>query len=113
MNFIWELLGWLGEGVGFFGEVDAHGAPGDASPAPDTAGHPELIDPGSQFVREPHAIAIFGRRAEIFPMDIAMIGCETRIPYPGMFRLLKVQRGHLFHAVAKACGADHCTVSAG
>ena len=76
--------------MGFFGEVNAHGAPGDASPATNTSGCAELIDPGGEFVREPHAIAVFGRGPEIFPMNIAMIGCKTGIPDTGMFGLLEV-----------------------
>lgn len=106
-------LGWLAEGLDFFGEVYSYGAPGDAAAAPDTAGCAELIDPGCQFVCEPHAIAVFGCGPEIFPVNIAMVRCEAGIPNPGMFRLLKVQRGRFFHPVAEARGADHCTVGAG
>jgi len=39
-----RLLMRLAEGVGFFGGVDAHVAPGEASPAPNTTRHAELID---------------------------------------------------------------------
>jgi hypothetical protein len=89
-SFFGSYWGWLAKGVDFFGEVNAHGAPGDTSPTPDTAGCAELIDPGGQFMREPHAIAVFGRRPEIFPVNIAMIGCEAGIPNPGVLGLLKV-----------------------
>ena len=44
--YLGELLGWLAEGLDFFCEVDAYGAPGDAAAASDTAGCAELIDPG-------------------------------------------------------------------
>lgn len=89
-NLVGELGGWLGEGVDFFCEVDAHGAPGDAAAASDTSGHAELINPRGELMREPHAIAVFGCRSEIFPMNIAMVGCEAGVPHPGMFGLLKV-----------------------
>jgi hypothetical protein len=76
--------------VSFFGEVDAYWTPSDASPATNASGHPELIDPRGKFVREPHAVAVFGCWAEIFPMNISMVGCEAGIPHPGMSGLLKV-----------------------
>ncbi len=112
-KLVGELVRWLKEGLDFFGKVDAHGAPGDAASAPDTSGCAELIDPRGEFVREPHAIAVFGCRAEIFSMNIAMIRCEAGIPDAGMFRFSSVEGGGLLHPVAKAGRAHHRTVGTG
>lgn len=64
-------------------------------------------------MRQPHAIPVLGGGPEIFPVDVSVIRCEARIPDTGMFRLLMVQGRSVFHAVAKAGGADHRTVGAG
>ena len=41
---------------GFGGNVDADGAPGNATPATNTPECPELIDPVGQFVHHPLAV---------------------------------------------------------
>src|SRR5690349_8225152 len=46
------------------GDVDRHGAPGDAPPAADAPRLAELVDPGAQLVREPLAIAAPARAAD-------------------------------------------------
>ena len=89
-NRLWMLGRWLAKGLDFFRQINADGAPGDAAATSDASRCAELIDPGGEFVREPHAIAVFGAGPEILAMDIAMIGCEAGVPYPGMFGLLKV-----------------------
>jgi len=103
----------LAEGVNFFGEVNSDGTPGDTPPASDASRHTELVDPGGEFVREPHAVPVFGGGAEIFSVDVAVIRGEARIPDSGMFRLLIVQGRSFFYTVAKTGGADHRTVGAG
>jgi hypothetical protein len=78
------LFGRLAEGVDFFGEIDSYRTPGDTPSASYASRHAELVDPGSQLVCQPHAIAVFDGGPEIFSMDISMFGRETGIPDPGM-----------------------------
>ncbi len=80
----------VAEGLDFLGYVDAHGAPSDATATAHASRGAELINPGGQFVSEPHAIAIFGGGPEILSMNVAMVRGEAGVPHPGMFGLLEV-----------------------
>ena len=44
--FCIRLWIWLAKSISSFGEVDTHGAPGDAASAADTSGCSKLINPG-------------------------------------------------------------------
>ncbi len=57
----------------FFREINPDGTPRDAAAAPDASRHAELIDPGGQFVCQPHAVAVFGGGPEILSVDVSVI----------------------------------------
>src|SRR4051812_20672121 len=62
------------------GDVDGHGAPGDAPPAADAAGGAELVDPRRELVRHPLPVARLRGAAHASAVDVRMPEREARVP---------------------------------
>src|SRR5271166_2713852 len=96
------------------GDVDAGGAPGDASATADAARHAELVVPRAQFVGQPMAIT---RRAGLADaaaaVDVGEVELETRRPVTPALGVLTGEVADVLGAGAKAGRAHHRAVAAG
>src|SRR3954468_15139939 len=68
------------DGRRLLGDVDRHGAPRDATPAPHAARRAELVDPARQLVRHPLPVARLARAAHAAAVDIGVLEREARVP---------------------------------
>src|SRR5215211_8945379 len=98
---------------GLLGDVDRHRAPGDAAPAADAAGGPELVDPGGELVGHPLAVARGRRVADAAAVDVGVIQGEAGVPAPHPLGLLPGEVAHVLDRVAEAGRADQGAVAAG
>lgn len=64
-------------------------------------------------MRQPHAVPIFDRRANILAVDIPVLLSETGIPQSGMSGLLVREVRCLLDRMAKASWAHHRAIGAG
>src|SRR6266536_5154657 len=107
-----SLLFLVADGADLLGQVDADWAPGDAAATAHAAGGAELVDPGTQLVREPLAVAGPGRGAHAASAEMAEIERVAGVPAPPAFGVLAGQVGGVLHGGAEAGRADHGAVAA-
>ena len=93
--------------------VDPDGAPRDAAPAADAAGHAELVPPGAELVRQPLAIAVLGAWPEVAAGHLGEPEVEAAVPGSLRDRLDPVEIRDLRDAGAEAGRAHECAVGAG
>src|SRR5262245_26878477 len=103
----------LPDGADLFRDVDTHRTPRDAAAAADAARCFKLIDPGSQFMGHPLAIARVRREPNSTSVDVGMRSRETGIPPPPPLGMIPSQIRNLFDSAAEAGGTDHRAVCAG
>src|SRR5512133_3084947 len=93
-------------------DVDSRRAPGDAAPAPDAAGHAELVDPCRELVAHPLAVARPRVRPQAPAVDVRELERAARVPLPRPRRVPAREVGGVFDRRAEAGGADHRAVAA-
>src|SRR5579872_5616827 len=94
------------------GDVNAHGAPGDAAAAADTARAAELIPPGRELVRHPLAVAGARGRVDAPSVDVRMGSGEAGVPPARPFGCFPGEVGCVLDGGAETGGTDHGAVAA-
>ena len=64
-------------------------------------------------MREPHAIPIFDRGPEVFPMNISMVRRETGIPHTHLLGDFLSEVWGILHCMTKAGWANHRAIRTG
>src|ERR1035437_818776 len=100
----------LHECGGFGGDVDADRAPGNATPAADTAGTAELIPPMRQLMGHPLAVARARLGTHGAPVHVGEVAGEAGIPAPHALGALAVEVAVVLDGGAEAGRAHHGAV---
>src|SRR5579864_216662 len=98
--------------LSFLSDVDSYGTPGNAPSAAYTSRSAELVDPRSQLVSHPLAIASFSGSANVAPVDVRKAQREARVPTAPALGLMTGHVGYVLYRGAKTGGTDHGAVGA-
>jgi hypothetical protein len=107
-----SLSGTL-DGAHFFGDIDPHRTPSDATATADTAASPELIVPGRQFVGHPLSVTRTGGRPDDAARDIRKVHCEARIPTLPTLSVVTGQIRGIFDCRTETSRARHGAIGTG